>query len=156
FEQRDAAAQALLVVGDLAAHRGLGDRRDLGALAGDLRDLVDALDGDQRRVHVEGDQAEVGQAQRRHDTANDETGRGACRAAHAASRSFGVPSARSTSRTSWTRSFTCGASRSMRNRSLPTSLMWRFFCTSSMMRRASIGGSGTKVIAVALSPASIF
>ena len=43
---QDAAAQALLVVGDLAAHRRLGDRRDLGLLAGHRRDLVDALDRD--------------------------------------------------------------------------------------------------------------
>ena len=74
FEQGDAAAQALLEVGDLAAHRGLGDGGDLGLLAHRVGDLVDALDGDQGRVHVEGDQPEVGQAQRRADASQDEAG----------------------------------------------------------------------------------
>ena len=43
-QQCQAAAQAVLVVGDLAAHRRLGDGRHLGLAAHDLGDLVDALD----------------------------------------------------------------------------------------------------------------
>ena len=62
FEQRHAAAQAFLEVLDLAAHRGLGDGGDFGLLADRVGDLVDALDVDQRRVHVERDQLEVGAA----------------------------------------------------------------------------------------------
>lgn len=68
LEQRDAAPQALVEVGDLAAHGRLGDGRDLGLEAAEVGDLIDALDGDQGRVHVHRHQAEVGQgAAVRHD-----------------------------------------------------------------------------------------
>jgi hypothetical protein len=73
-QHRHAAAQAVFVVCDLAAHRGLGDRRDLGPAACDAGDLVDALDVDQRRVHVERDQLVVGQLQRRRDAAREQAG----------------------------------------------------------------------------------
>ncbi len=75
LEQRDPAPQAFLEVGDLAAHRRLGDRGDLGLQAHGGGDLVHALDVDQRGVHVERRQAEVGQAQRRGEAADDEAAR---------------------------------------------------------------------------------
>ncbi len=37
---------------ELAAHRGLGDGRDLGLPTGEIGDLVDAFGGDHRRIHV--------------------------------------------------------------------------------------------------------
>ena len=37
---------------DVAAHRALGDPRDLGATTGEVGDLVDAFDADDGRVHV--------------------------------------------------------------------------------------------------------
>jgi hypothetical protein len=72
---RDAAAQAFLEVGDLAAHRGLGDGRHLGLEPGRRGDLVDAFDVDQRRIHVERRQAEVGEPQRGNEAADDEAAR---------------------------------------------------------------------------------
>src|SRR5258708_1485302 len=60
-EQRDAAAQALRIL-DLAAHRLRGDGCDLGSLACQIAQLVDALDGDQRRVHVHPEQLHTGEA----------------------------------------------------------------------------------------------
>ena len=71
-------------------------------------------------------------------------------------RGLGVPSERSTSRISCARSLGSGVSRSMRSLSLPASLMWRFFCTSSMMRIASTGGLGLKLITISRGAASIF
>ncbi len=59
-KQRQAAAQAFAVV-DFAPHGGFGHCRDLFLLAGEVGQLVDALDGDQRRIHVEADQAEIGE-----------------------------------------------------------------------------------------------
>src|SRR5574343_194056 len=59
-EQGESAAQAFAVV-DLTAHGGFGDRRNLGLLAGEVGQFVDAFDGDQRRIHVEADQPEIGQ-----------------------------------------------------------------------------------------------
>ena len=53
-EQRDAAAQALRKI-DFAAHRARGDRRDFRLDALHVGDLVDALDRDQRRIHVHRD-----------------------------------------------------------------------------------------------------
>jgi hypothetical protein len=67
-----------------------------------------------------------------------------------------VPSARSTSRRNCAREAGSGSAFSMRSLSLPASLMWRFFCTSSMMRIASIGGIGRKPMLIACGPASIF
>jgi hypothetical protein len=60
-ERRHAASQAFAVL-DLAAHRLRGDRRDLGLPPGEIAELVDALDGDQGRVHVHREQLEVGEA----------------------------------------------------------------------------------------------
>jgi hypothetical protein len=60
-EHGHAPAQALLVVGDLAAHRRLGDRRDLSTLAGIRGNLVKRFDVDKGRVHVNGQQPEVGE-----------------------------------------------------------------------------------------------
>src|SRR5262249_14250963 len=59
--QRDALAQALRIV-ELAAHRLRGERRDLALAAGDVAELVDAFDGDQRRVHVHREELEIGEA----------------------------------------------------------------------------------------------
>src|SRR3569623_1559037 len=50
-EQRDAAHERLFEV-ELAAHRRLGDGRHLRYECGEVGDLVDARDVDQRRVHV--------------------------------------------------------------------------------------------------------
>ncbi|MCY1296529.1 hypothetical protein D9M70_459180 [compost metagenome] len=61
LEQRHAAPQAFVEVGDLATHRGFGDGGDLGLEAAEVGDLVDALDRDQRRVHVHRHQPEVRQ-----------------------------------------------------------------------------------------------
>ena len=72
LEQGDALPQAFLVVGDLAAHRGLGDGGHFRLAAGCGCDLIDALDVDQGRVHVEGDELEVGEAKRRGEAADDE------------------------------------------------------------------------------------
>ncbi|GAB1384230.1 hypothetical protein MASR1M50_25510 [Burkholderiales bacterium] len=73
-QQRHAAAQAVLEVGDLAAHGRLGDGGHLGLAAHGVGDLVHAFDVDQRRVHVEGDQPVVGQAQGRLDAAQHQAG----------------------------------------------------------------------------------
>ena len=51
LEQLDALAQRRLEL-DLAAHRALGDGRDVGAQADQRRELVDAFLADQGRVHV--------------------------------------------------------------------------------------------------------
>ena len=59
LQQRHTLAQAFLGVGDFTAHGGFGDGRDLCFAARGVGDLVHALDVDQRRVHVEGDQLEV-------------------------------------------------------------------------------------------------
>jgi hypothetical protein len=74
LEQRHAPAQALLVIGDLAAHRGLGDGRHLGLAPGGIGNLVHALDVDEGGVHVERDQLEVAQAQRRREALDHEAG----------------------------------------------------------------------------------
>src|SRR6185295_17614422 len=113
---------------------------------------------DERRVHVEHEQAEVGHAQRRGDAANDEAGGDfdGGDGVHVTGSSLGVPSDLSTSRMSCARSFGSGVSRSMRSLSLPASLMWRFFCTSSMMRIASTGGLGRKLMTISFGAASIF
>ena len=58
LEQGQPAPEALLEV-ELAAHRRLGDRRHLLADPGRPRQLVDHLDLDERRVHVEDDEAPV-------------------------------------------------------------------------------------------------
>ena len=57
-EQRDPLPQALLEV-QVAAHRRLGDPRDLGLAAGVRREHLDHLALDQRRVHVERDEAAI-------------------------------------------------------------------------------------------------
>jgi hypothetical protein len=57
-EQCDAPAQALGEL-DAAPHRVASDFRHLLADAVNVRKLVDALDGDQRRVHVHREQAEI-------------------------------------------------------------------------------------------------
>ena len=57
-ERRHAAPQALRPV-DLPAHRGRGHRGHLGLASREIGDLVDALHGDERGVHVERQQAEV-------------------------------------------------------------------------------------------------
>jgi transcription-repair coupling factor (superfamily II helicase) len=67
----------------------------------------------------------------------------------------GCPSERSTSRTNWARSRGSAISRSMRSLSLPTSLMCRFFCTSSMIFIASTGGLGRKLMFIRRGLASI-
>ena len=38
-----------------------GDGGDFGLAAGEVGQLVDAFDGDEGRIHVEGDQSEIGQ-----------------------------------------------------------------------------------------------
>ena len=78
LEQRDALAQALLVVADFTAHRRLGDGGHLSLAAGGIGDLVHALDVDQRRIHVERDEFEVAQAQRGGDVPGHEPGRQRC------------------------------------------------------------------------------
>ena len=60
FQQGDAPGEAPAEV-DLAAHRALGEQRDLRLDAEQVGDLVDALDRDQRRVHVHRDDADVGE-----------------------------------------------------------------------------------------------
>ena len=54
LQERDAGDQRRLEV-ELALHRRLGDRRHLRFQPGEVGELVDALDADDRRVHV-GDQ----------------------------------------------------------------------------------------------------
>ena len=74
LEQGHALAQAFLEVGDLTAHRGLGDGRDFGFLARGVGNLVDALDGDQRRVHVKGNELVVAQTQGRRGALDHQAG----------------------------------------------------------------------------------
>jgi tRNA dimethylallyltransferase len=57
-EQRDPFAQRRLE-GDVAAHRPLGDRGDIGADAGETGEFVDAFLTDHRRVHI-GDEQPLG------------------------------------------------------------------------------------------------
>ena len=71
-------AQALLVVRNLATHGGLGDCCYLGLAPRSVGHLVDALDVDQRGVHVKGDQLEVRQAQGRGEALNDKAGGESC------------------------------------------------------------------------------
>src|SRR5690606_37452304 len=113
-----------------------------------IGDLVDAFDVDQRRVHVERDQLEVGELQRRLHALKDEAGGDFCRSAHAGAVSLtrGCPRLRSTSRTIWARSFGSLSSRSMRSFSLPASLMCLFFWISWMMAMPSTGASFLKVM----------
>jgi type I restriction enzyme M protein len=59
FEQRHAAAQAVFEVGDLTAHCCFGDGRHLGLAACCIGNFVNALDVDERRVHVKRDEFEV-------------------------------------------------------------------------------------------------
>ena len=73
-QQRDALAQAFLVVGDLAAHGGFGDGRHLGLAAHGVGDFVHTLDVDERGVHVERDELEVLEVQRRREALNGEAG----------------------------------------------------------------------------------
>ena len=61
-------------------------------------------------------------------------GKAADAAAFTLLRRTGVPSDRNRSRRNCARSRGSGSAFWMRSRSLPASLMWRFFCTSSMMR----------------------
>ena len=61
-QQLHALAQTFFVVGNLATHRRLGNRCHFGLAPGCVGHLVDALDVDQRGVHVKGDQLEVRQA----------------------------------------------------------------------------------------------
>ena len=58
FEQGDAAIERLAKV-DFATHGRFGDLGHLGLFAALVGDLVDALDVDQRGVHVGHEQAEV-------------------------------------------------------------------------------------------------
>ena len=51
LEQRDARVERGFEI-ELAAHRALGDRGDLRLDAGIVGELVDAFDGDHRRIHV--------------------------------------------------------------------------------------------------------
>ena len=60
-EQGHPAAQTLGEF-QFAAHRGLGDVGDLAADAVEVGQFVDALDVDQRRVHVGDEQPEIAQA----------------------------------------------------------------------------------------------
>ncbi len=53
--------QALVEVLDLATHGGLGNGGDLGLLAAVIGDLIDALDVDDRGVHVHGQHREIRQ-----------------------------------------------------------------------------------------------
>ena len=55
------------MVFDLAPHGARGDRRDLRLDALQLGHFVDALDGDEGRVHVHRHQAEVGEPARNGD-----------------------------------------------------------------------------------------
>jgi len=73
-QQGHASAQALLEVGNLAAHGCLGDRCDFRLAAHGVGDLVHAFDVDQRGVHVKGDEPVVRQTQRRLDAAHGEAG----------------------------------------------------------------------------------
>jgi glucose-1-phosphate thymidylyltransferase len=59
FEQRHTAAQAVFEIGDLTAHRCLGDGCHFCLAACGIGDLVNALDVDERRVHVKRDEFEV-------------------------------------------------------------------------------------------------
>ena len=60
LQQRDARDKRLCEV-EFALHRALGDRGDLGFQPVHVCDLVDAFDGDQRRIHVGDDQPVVGE-----------------------------------------------------------------------------------------------
>ena len=73
-QQRHALAQAFLVVGDLAAHGGFGDGGHFGLAAGGVGDFVHTLDVDERGVHVERDELEVLEFQRRREALNGEAG----------------------------------------------------------------------------------
>jgi hypothetical protein len=85
-EERDAAGEAFGEF-QLAAHRGGGDRGDFALDAHPVRDLVDAFDGDQRRIHVHGNHPDaVSREVRRHECVVDP----------AAGAAFGHPSCRST------------------------------------------------------------
>ena len=73
-QQRHAAAQAFLEIGDFAAHGGFGDGGHFGLAAHRIGDFVHAFDVDQRGVHVERDELEVFQAQGRRKALNGEAG----------------------------------------------------------------------------------
>ena len=73
-QQCQAPAQAVLVVGDFTAHGGFGDGCNFGLAAGGGGDLVDTLDVDERGIHVERDELEVRQVQRRREAADEEAG----------------------------------------------------------------------------------
>jgi hypothetical protein len=72
-QQRYPLAQAGFVVGNLAAHRCLGNRRHFGFAPGGIGDFVYALNVDQGGVHVKGNQLEIRQAQGGGDALKDET-----------------------------------------------------------------------------------
>ena len=63
FQQRHATGEALGKVLDLAPHGGFGDGSDLSLQARHVGDLVQRLHGDQRGIHVDGQQPEIRQTQ---------------------------------------------------------------------------------------------
>jgi hypothetical protein len=73
-QQGHAPTQAVLVVGDFATHCRGRDGCHLFLAAHRIGNLVHALDVDQRGVHVEGDQAEVRQGQRRREALDHQAG----------------------------------------------------------------------------------
>ena len=77
-----ALAQAVLEVGDFTAHGGFGDGGNFLLLARGVGDLIDALDGDQRRVHVEGDELVVSQLLRGVNAADHQAGSEFCGVSH--------------------------------------------------------------------------
>ena len=79
-ERGDALPEALRPV-DLAAHRRGGDRSDLRLASGEVGDLVDALDGDERGIHVQREHPEIREAAALRDEPPVERGRAAQRAA---------------------------------------------------------------------------
>jgi hypothetical protein len=55
FQQRHPRIERALEI-ELAAHRRFGDRRDLRLDPGIIGELVDAFDGDHRRIHISDEQ----------------------------------------------------------------------------------------------------
>ena len=74
FKQRHAPAQAVLEVNNFAAHGRFGNGSNFGLSAHCIGDFVDALDVDERRVHVEGYQAEIAQFEVGQGDVDDQAG----------------------------------------------------------------------------------
>ena len=74
FEQGHALAQALLVVGNDALHRGFGDGGHFGLAPNGVGNLVHAFDVDERGVHVKRDELEIREIQRQCRATHDEAG----------------------------------------------------------------------------------